>query len=358
MPDNQTSSTQLRKPYIGLVMQVLPPTEEEEGHVWRASQEKYDSIKQAGGKPIFLQHKRSLIDEYVSRLDGLVVPGNVLDIDDPTKLTKHGKKRLTYEMELVTAMLKAGKPVLGICGGFQVMAKLLDAKFINDIPTELPGAIDHHPHNKYREAAHGITITPGSFMHKATGGASSAQIGSIHHQGFTAMPPEFSISAKAPDGVVEAACIKDNSGKEIFYGVQFHPEIRNNTGIVRPDAKFTELDAINGNIFKLFVDRAKEQPKPELTADLVKRIEALHVLEDVKKLPYMPDWEGAKALMPHATNVDQKQAEVKTSAVKSPEIKVDEVQKENAAPSLTNLEKLAARSSVSGNQRVSITINM
>ena len=71
----------------------------------------------------------------------------------------------------------------------------------------------------FRSGTHSIEIQKGSILHKALKKETIA-VNSFHHQAVKDLAPEFIITAKSKDGVVEA--IESTSHK--IMGVQFHPE--------------------------------------------------------------------------------------------------------------------------------------
>lgn len=107
-------------------------------------------------------------------------------------------------------------PVLGICGGHQLLAISGGGALVQDIPSEWPNAIPHAG----GEAGHAVRIAPGSRLHALVG--QTLTVNSYHHQ---AVRPERSggltACAWAEDGVIEAL---EDPAHPFRLGVQWHPE--------------------------------------------------------------------------------------------------------------------------------------
>ncbi len=117
-------------------------------------------------------------------------------------------------------MLAADKPILGICGGEQLLAVALGGTLIQHIPAEIKAPLAHEQPNPRDQAGHEITICEGTLLHKI-GGALRTAVNSAHHQAVKDVPPTIKVNALAPDGVIEG--IEDPTRK-FCIGVQWHPE--------------------------------------------------------------------------------------------------------------------------------------
>ena len=96
-----------------------------------------DAIAEAGGMPVGLPHAIDAIDSYADRLDALVVTGGAFDVDPSyygggdkhaTVITKD--RRTAFEFAVTRGALDRDKPVLGICGGQQLLHVVLGGKLI------------------------------------------------------------------------------------------------------------------------------------------------------------------------------------------------------------------------------------
>lgn len=195
---------------------------------WYALRQNYfDAVAAAGGVPIALPHLADLAEAYVSGLDGLIVTGGAFDVDPalygggdthPTVLLKPG--RTAFELAATRAALARGIPVLGICGGQQLLAVAMGGTLIQHIPDAIPGALPHEQPNPRDEPGHEIAVAPGTLLARIVGVQRMA-VNSSHHQAVADAGPGGVVSAVAPDGVVEAV---EYPAHRFALGVQWHPE--------------------------------------------------------------------------------------------------------------------------------------
>ena len=169
----------------------------------------------------------SLVATYAGMIDGLLVSGGAFDVDpalfgatDKHETVTLKAGRTDFELGITKAMLAADKPVLGICGGQQLMAVALGGTLIQHIPAEVTSPLAHEQPNPRNEPGHDVKIHPGTLLHKI-GGVVTAAVNSAHHQAVKSVPASVTINAVAPDGVIEG--IEDTS-KKFCIGVQWHPE--------------------------------------------------------------------------------------------------------------------------------------
>ena len=133
-----------------------------------------------------------------------------------------------FEMTLVVEARRRRLPVFAICRGVQVLNVACGGSLVQDIPTELSGALEHKlnspPHQPF-ELAHEVWIDKDTLLARLMGDrltdADSCSVNSRHHQAVKQIAPGFRVSATAPDGVIEA--IEDPS-TPFCLGVQWHPE--------------------------------------------------------------------------------------------------------------------------------------
>ena len=188
------------------------------------------AVRQAGGIPVAVP---PIDDEFCLRviakkLDGIILTGGVdvdpmlFDENPHQKLGKICPLRDTVEIFLVKEMMRLKKPILGICRGMQVLNVALGGSIIQDIPTDLPNAIKHQQDAPGWYATHKIDIIDSYSWLSQIFKKSTVMVNSYHHQSLKDIAPDFKISAKAPDGVIEAIELKD---RDVFcVGVQWHPE--------------------------------------------------------------------------------------------------------------------------------------
>lgn len=195
---------------------------------WYALRQNYlSAVIAAGGLPVALPHHPELAAEYLDAIDGLLVTGGAFDVDPalwgggaphPKVTLKPG--RTDFELAATRAALARDMPVLGICGGQQLMAVAFGGTLIQHIPDEVPGALAHEQPNPRNEPGHAVAVTPGTLLARIVGTAGLA-VNSSHHQAVATPGPGAVVNALAPDGVVEGI---EHPGHRFALGVQWHPE--------------------------------------------------------------------------------------------------------------------------------------
>jgi len=168
------------------------------------------------------------VHDYADWLDGLVLHGGS-DVwpgsygETPLDPRWHGdRNRDAYEIALVHAFVKAGKPVFGICRGLQLINVAFGGTLYQDIATQRPDARAHRDAEVYDLHFHPLEVVDGSRLQQLLGAQSGAKINSIHHQGIKDLAPDFAVEARCPeDGVIEAI---RHTGNAYVAAVQWHPE--------------------------------------------------------------------------------------------------------------------------------------
>ncbi len=226
-------------PLIGLTLDADAPSGFSKFARYSIRENYCGAISAVGGIPICLPHGIEALEALAERLDGLVVTGGAFDIDPTlygdnnrhvTVATKEG--RTAFEWAITKVMLERDKPVLGICGGEQLLNVMLGGTLIQHIEDAVQGHVLHEQPNPRHEAGHEVKITPGSLLHRICG-SEKLMVNSAHHQAVKAAGPGIVVNAVAADGVVEGI---EDPGKRFCLGVQWHPEFIVNPG----DAKIVE----------------------------------------------------------------------------------------------------------------------
>lgn len=220
---------------------------------WYALRRHYtDAVARTGGVPFALPHHRALVDAYLDRIDGLLLTGGDFDIDPslygssrrhPTIRTKDD--RTNFEWAITEKALAQDMPVLGICGGMQLLHVILGGTLIQHIPDEVQDALAHEQPNPRDEAGHRVHVEPGTRLHHICG-ADRMAVNSAHHQAPKDSPGGVRVSALAPDGVIEGI---ESTRHRFALGVQWHPEFL--------------LDSADERIFAAFVAEAAGMPAGE-----------------------------------------------------------------------------------------------
>src|SRR5690606_23442049 len=120
-------------------------------------------------------------------LDGLVLQGGA-DVSPQsyaqvaTRPEWNGDRaRDVYELELLHEFIEAGKPVLGVCRGCQLINVAFGGTLYQDIVSDVPAAIEHVT-DLYDNHYHEIHFAPGSSLAELFPAKGGALVNSIHHQ--------------------------------------------------------------------------------------------------------------------------------------------------------------------------------
>ena len=193
------------------------------------------------------------LDDYAQWLDGLVMHGGV-DVwpgsygEIPLKPEWSGDKvRDAYEIALVHAFVKAGKPVFGVCRGLQLINVAFGGTLYQDTSTQKSGALVHRDGQSYDQLFHHINIDSNSKLRLLIDVKSECKINSIHHQSIKDLAPGFTVEARCTqDDVIEAIRYEANTlGGTWVAAVQWHPEFHKSSYGVLDDAPILKdfLDA-------------------------------------------------------------------------------------------------------------------
>src|SRR5271165_2320231 len=213
---------------------------------WYAIRENYcNAVRHAGGLPVLLPHEPDAAPLYLDRIDGLIVTGGGFDVDPalfgatsrhPTVTTKD--RRTAFELAATRGALARDLPVLGICGGQQLLGVALGGTLIQHIPDEVPEALPHRQPNPRNEPGHEIRIVAGTLLHRIAG-TECLGVNSAHHPAVKHAGPDVVIDAVAEDGVVEGI---EDPRLRFCLGVQWHPEF--------------EINEADRHLFRAFVAAA------------------------------------------------------------------------------------------------------
>ena len=165
---------------------------------------------------------------YAEYLDGLVLQGGA-DLapesygEKPLHNDWSGDRvRDRYEIDLFNAFVAAGKPVIGICRGCQLINVALGGTLFQDIPTQVAESISHRDTDLYERSLHDVNLVQGTRLAQMYPGVMQARITSIHHQAVKSLGRDLVVEALGvPDGIVEAIRWR---GPSYVFGVQWHPE--------------------------------------------------------------------------------------------------------------------------------------
>lgn len=190
-----------------------------------------ESVRRAGGEPIEVAAGGEAPEHILARVDGIMLTGGG-DVDPMLYgETPHATfqaaeaDRDQFEIALTRAAIAANVPFLAICRGMQLLNVAMGGTLIQDIPSQVPGALVHSVPEPRAHVAHEVWVAKGSRLsalladHMEDG--ETCHVNSRHHQSVGTAAPGFDITATSPDGVIEAM---EKPGATFCVGVQWHPE--------------------------------------------------------------------------------------------------------------------------------------
>ncbi|MGG5822994.1 gamma-glutamyl-gamma-aminobutyrate hydrolase family protein [Falsiroseomonas sp. HW251] len=216
-----------KRPVIGVTLDAEPAGGWSKLPWYALRRNYFSSVIAAGGLPVALPHHPELAAEYLDALDGLLVTGGAFDVDPalwgggaphPKVTLKPG--RTDFELAAVREALARDIPLLGICGGQQLLAVAFGGTLIQHIPDEVEGALAHEQPNPRTEPGHEVAVAGGTLLASIVG-AKTLAVNSAHHQAVATPGKGAVVNAVAPDGVVEGV---EHPGYRFALGVQWHPE--------------------------------------------------------------------------------------------------------------------------------------
>ncbi|GLF98888.1 gamma-glutamyl-gamma-aminobutyrate hydrolase family protein [Streptomyces yaizuensis] len=184
-----------------------------------------EAVWRAGGEPVAIHPyapgglaRPTDVAARLARFDGVLLPGGgdlaphrygagerharVYDVDD---------EQDGFDLEAARQTLRAGRPLLAVCRGLQVVNTALGGTLQQDMGT----GRDH------RHLVHPVTLRPGSLVARVVG-AEETRVSCYHHQRVDRPGEGLRITARAADGTAEAMELDGGRGR--LLAVQWHPE--------------------------------------------------------------------------------------------------------------------------------------
>lgn len=211
----------------------------------------YDCITKAGGIPVVVPPLESDDDlgAILDQLQGFVLVGGA-DLDPrrdgfmlhPSVRTLEARREV-FDRSLMRLIADRRLPVFGIGVGMQLLNVTMGGNLLLHIPEDMPTAL---PHKDLQDPAHrhGLSVVPGSLMERVYGDG-EIRVNSLHHMAVDEVAPGFVVTARCPDGVIEA--IESEIEEWLALGTQFHPEAES-------------ASALDLRIFEEFIDGVKARP--------------------------------------------------------------------------------------------------
>ena len=226
-----------RKPIIGLNMDCSIRKD----RLWHEIPENYvNAIVEAGGIPSLFPifRDKKLITEQIKQCDGFLFmggddyPAKYFGMKSDSNEDPMLEQRADYDIKIAKMILNTKIPILGICGGCQLINIVKGGKMILNI----------EGHGKGKDVYHSVNIVKDGIL-KNLFKKDKLRINSGHHQAIDPnfISDELKITAMTDDGVVEAI---EGIEERFILGLQWHPE-RSDDSVQRK------------TIFKRFINECK-----------------------------------------------------------------------------------------------------
>ena len=133
-------------------------------------------------------------------------------------------ERDKFELELLQDALSRDLPILAVCRGMQLLAVAFGGSLYQDLSERVPDSWDCEPvcHRgpDHTDTKHPVGMEPNTLLARCID-QQRLMVNSHHHQGIRELPANLRISARSPDGLIEAV---EHTGKACVLGIQWHPE--------------------------------------------------------------------------------------------------------------------------------------
>lgn len=204
----------------------------------------FDALINAGATPVVIPPLPgdAEIAQVLDMLDAVVLTGGA-DLDprrdgyevDPSMVLME-PRREDFDRRLMRHIAVRRMPVLGIGAGMQLLNVSQGGSLYFHIKIDIPKALPHID-NADPNHRHALVVEKGTLLDRVYG-EGEIRVNSMHHMAIAEVAPGFMVSARCPDGVIEA--IESTSDDWLAIGTQFHPEA--------PSAS-----VLDGRIFEEFV---------------------------------------------------------------------------------------------------------
>jgi putative glutamine amidotransferase len=238
------------RPRIGITMRIELETDR-----FYLGRHYSEAVEAAGGAPVHI----GLIpdSEYIAAvtdgLDGILLPGSDSDVD-PQRYGREPHKALGHvhsikdetDLMVLEEVERTRLPLFGICFGMQVLNVFRGGTLIQDIASQVQGAVKHEQGPPRDRPSHRIRLLEESRL-ASLAARDEAVVNSHHHQAIETVGRDLVASAWAADGLVEA--LEDPRSDRFVIAVQWHPELG------------WERDSLSQTLFSRFVSEARQNAR-------------------------------------------------------------------------------------------------
>ena len=216
----------MKKPIIGITLDNEGPGFYSK-FPWYAIRQNYlHSIEFYGGIPMPLFHSSKNLIEIFNIIDGLIITGGNFDINPKmygetlleTRIIKNNRTK--FEKNICELFIQSSKPVLGICGGEQLLNVVCGGTLIQDIKNKNANSLQHEQSNPRNETSHIVNIKNDTKLYKIIKNK-KIKVNSAHHQSVNKIGDNLIVSGHAKDGIIESI---EHINHKWCIGVQWHPE--------------------------------------------------------------------------------------------------------------------------------------
>jgi putative glutamine amidotransferase len=243
------------RPRIGITMRIEQTTNR-----FYLGRDYSEAVEAAGGLPVHISliPKADYIESVAANLDGILLPGSDSDVD-PLRYGQQPHPQLgavqtikdETDLLVIAAAERKQIPIFAICFGMQVLNVSRGGTLIQDINSQVPGAIKHEQGIPRDRQSHHVHMSENTRLSHIAGAVDTV-VNSHHHQAVESIGANLVATAWASDGVIEA--LEDPRPDRFIVAVQWHPEIG------------WQNDVLSQNLFRAFISEAANAREAELVS--------------------------------------------------------------------------------------------
>ena len=243
------------RPRIGITMRIEHTTNR-----FYLGRDYSEAVEAVGGSPIHISliPNADYIESVVAQLDGILLPGSDSDVD-PLRYGHQPHPQLgpvqtikdETDLLVIAAAERRGIPIFAICFGMQVLNVSRGGTLIQDINSQVLGAIKHEQGIPRDRPSHVVRFSDNTRLSQIAG-AVDAIVNSHHHQAVESLGANLVATAWTTDGVIEA--LEDPRADRFIVAVQWHPEIG------------WQNDLLSQRLFRAFVNEAMTAREAEVSS--------------------------------------------------------------------------------------------